>query len=691
MLLDKFISYQIESQFPAIYKEDGRELIEFVKSYYDFLQNQPSQAIYNSRRLFEFKDIDNTLSQMLIFFKNKYLNDLPLDESNIRFAVKHVLDLYRRKGTQEGLELFFKMFYDETASIYYPSQAIIKPSTSIWKIGKFLQLYPNDPSVYLNALNQRIYGQSSKAEAVAESIYFILINNTIFPIVQIEDINGEFIRYDDIVYKSNNTEYKIGRVYGSLTSVDLVKNPSFNPAPGNTVGDIVHSRSANGTGAKFVVTEVSPDFDGQIKYTIEDGGFGFSKENTKLLVSNQIIFLSDFETKPLNTFDILSDQFGNFGTVIGKKGGIVGVRMDPGDEFMNSSVIINETLFAEYGGNTAIDYITVSQKNDTSPGPLYPEEANTALQSSAVKLEVIDNAHTIFNISDLISDYLFVSLNSSNFNDPPALKPMSGVATPVTLSTPLNQAFNLEALEMGTIVAFKNVRPGSGYINNVFALAYDPIVSALNSYDQILTLNGGAGLLKAGEEVQQGPLFGLIKRVVGTTIYVRPYSILGFDLSQTITHKGVSYTIIGASRDYSSKAAGHNAVILTNIFEASGAIVSTRVINSGYGYVDGDVIELINDFGEPLAEVSVNIGGHGIQEGRSLTYTSHLNSENGKVIQDSFFYQDYSYEVSSKLNINTYEKDLKNHMHPAGTKFFGRFGFVDAVKTDTNVILSVEG
>lgn len=691
MLLDKFISYRIESQFPSIYKEDGQELISFVKAYYDFLQNRPGQAVYNSRRLFEFKDIDSTLPRMLIFFKNKYLNELPLNEESVRFAVKHILDLYRRKGTREGLELFFKLFYDESASVYYPSKAILKPSASIWKTGKFLRLYPNDPNVFKDALNQRIYGRSSKAEAVAETIYFIIINNTIYPIIQIEDVNGQFIRYDDIVYKVGNTEYSIGKVYGSLSSVSLVENPTINPAPGNEVGDIVYASSENGSGAKFVVTEVSEDFDGRIRYTIEDGGFGFSKENTRLLVSDQIIFLNTNETQPINTFDILSDRFGNFGTVIGRKGDILGVRMDPGEEFTTSSVIINETLARLSGSNTEISYVTLSQKNNTSPGPLYPEEANTALASTAVKLEVIKNNHTIFNIEDLISDYLFVPLNAANYNDPPALKPMSGTANPVTLSTPLSDAFDLVGLEMGTIVAFKNVRPGTGYINNVFALAYDPVVSSLNSYDQILSLNGGDGLFRVGDEVSQGALFGKIKRVVGNTIYVRPYSILGFDLSQTILHKGNSYTIIGSSRDYSSKQAGYNAIILTNIFEATGTILNTRLINSGYGYVDQDVITLVNEFGDPLSEVRVNISGQGIQEGRNLTYTSHLNAENGKVLQDSFFYQDYSYEVSSKLNINTYEKDLKDNMHPAGTKFFGRFGFVDAIKANTNIILAVEG
>lgn len=113
------ISYQIDQQFPAIYREDGKELIELVKAYYSFCEKTSGQSIHDIRKMPVFRDVDTTMSSMLIFFKNKYLKDLPFEEDSIRFTVKHILDLYRRKGTAEGIELFFRMFYDETITIYY--------------------------------------------------------------------------------------------------------------------------------------------------------------------------------------------------------------------------------------------------------------------------------------------------------------------------------------------------------------------------------------------------------------------------------------------------------------------------------------------------------------------------------------------------------------------------------------------
>ena len=73
MDIEKFISYQIEKQFPANFREDGIELVELIRYYYAFLEENPKQSVYNNRRIFEYKDIDYTLGSMVIYFKNNYM------------------------------------------------------------------------------------------------------------------------------------------------------------------------------------------------------------------------------------------------------------------------------------------------------------------------------------------------------------------------------------------------------------------------------------------------------------------------------------------------------------------------------------------------------------------------------------------------------------------------------------------
>jgi len=311
MNIEKFIAYQIEKQFPSIYREDGRELIDLIKYYYEFLENDISafyiqgsrivngikesfsetykdkteaeqrlfylktlpsysnlvlkedknQSVYNNRRLFEYRDIDNTLDSMVIFFKNKYMKDLPLDGDNTRFAVKNILDLYRRRGTQEGVELFFRLFYDESVDIYYPAEAILKPSSSTWNSGIFLQLYPTEIANLRELTGRSIYGSVSKAESVVDRILFILVNNVLTPILYLGSVRGTFVGFDDIYSFIDGNTVNFGRVYGSLASIEINQKDE-RATNGNNIGDIVNVTYPGARGGKAIVTNISQNITG---------------------------------------------------------------------------------------------------------------------------------------------------------------------------------------------------------------------------------------------------------------------------------------------------------------------------------------------------------------------------------------------------------------------------------------------
>jgi hypothetical protein len=50
-----------------------------------------------------------------------------------------------------------------------------------------------------------------------------------------------------------------------------------------------------------------------------------------------------------------------------------------------------------------------------------------------------------------------------------------------------------------------------------------------------------------------------------------------------------------------------------------------------------------------------------------------LNSD--KYIHDNYYYQEYSYEIQSRLSIDKYSDILKQVAHIAGTKLFGKVIF----------------
>lgn len=710
--IEKNIAFKIAQQFPAIYRENGPELVKFVEEYYRFLETQPNQSVYNARRMFEYRDIATTLSSMIIFFQKKFLADLPLlDDSTVRFVVKNILDLYRRKGTESGILLFFRMFYQEDVEIKYPAQYMLKSSDSNWKTGTYLQLFPNNNTFYTNdntmyytykdLISRNIIGSISKAKAIVDKINFIMLNNTLTPILYITEVKGRFTKFDDIITRLNGEDVSFGKLNGSASSLEI--DLDYGGTTGNKVGDVLNIVSAAGKGGKAVVTEIEDEFTGTVSYNILDGGFGYTVENTKLLVSNQAIVLKneDFDFTP---FERLRDSANNEGIVIGQNSASVGLRMNAGDEFNISRPIStvdrspNITIPVYNPVTDTGKIFTVSPKNDSSPGPLFPEgspgDANTD-----VIVEQLINIETVSLITDVIQGYLNVNINAPNYNDPPAAQPMSGVADPVNLSTALEDAFDLTPFDIGTIVSFKNIDPGEDYINDVFSLARDHAILAFERFDQILLIDNFSGAFSVGDTITQPALgiTGLITDIDNDNEFlkVRPYSYYGFTSTESIVHKGNSYDVLAVERDYSSKKFGENALIDSKTLFSTGRIAAARISNSGFGYIDGQEVFLTNDAGEIQARAILRADSQGITAGFWGSLNSHINGYvktlaadgvdeyfDGNIrIQDSDYYQEYSYEIRSTIDENRYMDVLKQNVHLAGTKVFSEFVYKNKAGT----------
>jgi hypothetical protein len=706
MPVEKLISFHIERQFPAIYREDGQELIQLVKEYYKFLETNTEQSLYNGRRLFEYKDIDTTLESMLVFFKKKYLADLPFDGDTIRIVVKNILGLYRRKGTQGGLELFFNIFYNENIKVYYPSKDMLRPSDSEWKRGTYLQMMPNNglftstkttkTYTYKDVIGKQIIGVSSGVKATVDKINFAIIGNTLTPILFVNDETGSFIGKENIVSEFGGIPINFGVINGSLTSVAV--DTDFGGTTGNEIGDVVTFRTNNGFGAKGLVTAVSENFSGFVRYDIEDGGWGYSVGSTKLLVSNQIVFL-DNEGGKFELLEALEDDSGNRGIVVGQSSTAIGLKMDAGDEFTNMSIITTVDRDTNVNITTLSPStpIRILEKNDTSPGPLYPE----TLDTDDVILAEIDNEENVSVIFDLIGDYANVSLNAANYNDPPAEQPMSGITNPVTINTPLNEAFDLTPIEIGRIVRFNNINPGTDYVNDVFAVAYDTRLSRFKKRNQLVTLSNMPATISVGSLITQGSVNGKVVAINDNTLTIMPYTYVGFNNIEGLVFKGDNYGVVSVSTDFNSPIAGFNATINAVTSFGIGKITNVSVIDSGYGYVHKAIADILDADGELAAKGEISALGPGSTEGYWASLDSHINGyvldgasltyyDSGKRIQDSNYYQEFSYEILSTVNLSEYEDSLREIVHVAGTKFFGRFNLEDVMSTPISSKISID-
>ena len=686
MQVEKNIAFFIKKHFPAIYRENGGELVQLVEDYYRFLEEDTRQSNYNVRRIFEYRDIATTASSMIIFFKNKFLSDLPFDDATVQFAVRNILDLYRRKGTKEGLILFFRLFYQEDVEIYYPAEQMLRPSNSKWRTGNYLEMFANDGKftdidgnefTYNDLIGKNITGSISKAKAAVSVINTIILNGAQSPIIYIDEVQGTFQKYDDVICKIGENIVSFGRVSGSLSKF-TVDDPAGEV--GVTVGSIFDVKSGNGIAGKGLVTKVSSNPTGQVTYEIDDGGWGYTANTSTLIVSSQSIIL-DNDPFAFTVGERLRDEESNFAEVIGQNRGSVGVLPDPGDTF-----IFGRRIYRVSNGQEIVNIFDVTPINTSSPGNMF---ADTGLLSD-VRVSQLDNTETISLITDVISDYVGVTINDSNYNTA-GVQPMSGTADPVTLATPLNQAFNLTPITIGTIKGISNINPGSDYINDVFALAKDERIINFDRHNQYIEVTPPAiaGTFSLNDIITEKNT-NKTARVLSTDIdrglvYVLPYSYYGFSGDENILFAGDEFEVVSVYTDYSSTNLGDNAVIDPKTEFAEGRIQEVDIYSSGYGYTDETRATLVNSDGQIMVEGIIEVKEQGTTSGYWSDFSSHINGyqtdqenvttyyDSNMKIQDNDFYQEYSYQIKSQLGLAEYESFVKENMHLAGTKLFGEF------------------
>ena len=718
MQVEKLIAFKIRDQFPGLYREYGQELVDFVEEYYRFLEEQTNQSHYNSRRLFEYRDISTTLSELVVQFHKMFMADLPLLETqDVRFVVKNIMDLYRRKGTPGGILLFFRMFYGEDVEIRYPASQMFKPSSSDWRKGVYLQLYPNDNDfsdidgneyTYSDLIGKNIRGSISEAAAAVDRINFVLLNGTLTPIVYISNVKGDFVRYDNLLSKVGDNVVQFGEVDGSAASI--VIDLDYGGLTERKVGEILNIKG-QGDGGKVIVTDLEDEFTGQVVYTIEDKGFGYTEETTRIKASSQNLILSnpDFDfvleerVSDSNTF-INGTPVGNTGIVTGQSAFAVGIYFANSAHSFSTDPLprlyaIDRDGYPRIGisgnvGNTG-PITSITTQNLTSPGDLFPDTG----ANNDVKV-LIDNVQSVSLITDVIGDFTNVTINSSNYNDvPPALKPMSnsGNTDPITIATRIDEAFDLSPFDVGSIKKLVNVNPGENYRTDVWTIARDDTMSAFDRYEQVVVLEEVSAAMSKGDLVSQAntginsntTVEGVITDINASEgfIKVRPYSYYGFEGSAgDLNHKGNNYAVTYVARDYSSDKLGASAEIDSRTIFASGRVSAANIYESGFGYQNGERVDLTDDDGNIVAQGILTADTQGVTSGYWASFTSHLNGywtepESGKFeyfdgdmkIQDSDYYQEYSYEIKGTIAKDVYEEPLKKTVHLAGTKLFGDF------------------
>jgi hypothetical protein len=283
------ISLLIQNHFPEFYKESGDNFIAFVKEYYNWAL-QTNNHLYHSRKLLDYRDIDKTVDDFLYHFEEKYLKGAPVSFQRSRFDIKHIIDIYRAKGSEQGTKLFFnRVFGDPSAEVYFPGKDVLRASDGQWYIPKYLEVdIAEKTSTFLGRL---ITGSASGATAFVEGVSRKVINGKYIDVLYLSNINGSF-DFGEIITQDGFLD-GCPKVVGSLTSITIID--SGREFEVGDVVDVVSNR--RGKLGKARVDEVGRST-GKVTFNLIDGGSGYRLTTVPEVASRMLLLKNIVSSNP---------------------------------------------------------------------------------------------------------------------------------------------------------------------------------------------------------------------------------------------------------------------------------------------------------------------------------------------------------------------------------------------------------
>jgi hypothetical protein len=271
------IASLVERQFPSFYRDEGETFLQFVRAYYEWMDAEGPLGV--SRHLDQTFDVDETSDTFLDHYLKKYLHGIPNRVlGDKRLFVKNIQDLYRSKGSIEGMKLLFRLLYKQEVNVYVPEVDMLRASDGKWRRRKYLEV-SNMP---LNYTYRKKFIRGSKSGAVA----YVEAANKVFLSNQMSDV----LYLTNIIPGKTGKSFIVGE-YVLYDGIDLKDAPKILGSPVGAIvdesdqdfarGERLLTDSESGQNLIFVVKDLydTESVRGYIRFKLEYGGFGYAKDS----------------------------------------------------------------------------------------------------------------------------------------------------------------------------------------------------------------------------------------------------------------------------------------------------------------------------------------------------------------------------------------------------------------------------
>ena len=629
-----------------------------------------ANPVQNIQQLLEYANVDNTIFDFLDKFRDSFLEGIPNTLANglsKRKLIKSIKDLYSAKGTEKGHKLFFRMLFDDEAELFYPRDNMLRVSESTWSENSFMRVIENTGSNFTELENQTITGQSSGASILIEKVTKFTESGTQFAQLQVslDSLSGTFTIGETVNGASSISDVSMsGTVQELLTGATITSGGQY-----YEINDTVSVSGGNGQG-QLIVKDIGS---GSIDEIVID--------------------------------DVVS------GYVVG------------------DSVVFNNSGTNGGGASAEVEIIggAIALENKTSPDLIETEERE----------QIIVHHSVSFDLEDATNNNAYITLNTeADDNDNIILEDNSGLLlselSAVDYARQQSQPTDLsgEIILESDVIDFSEDAFSFDSTGTTFdvGLGNDSSFKLIQEQFEILDLR---------LEQTVGTTDNILYED-NTLIQLEPNTLTSGERGSIrkikVLQKGGGYNSLPTLTVSSSS--GSNAAIISKSTSGVGAITQFAVQNFGSEYTSSDTITLrknvlvkdisdtyntdenIDEFTGQIKSIDtsqqiIELSGTNVPEkGDTITGSSStassiveqcesatatvltgavgtsvadfqnasgLLSEDSMRIQDSYYYQDYSYVVKIGNSIADWRDSIKKATHPAGFQVFGQVTFSSLV------------
>ena len=578
--------------------------------------------VQNIQQLLEYADSDNTIYDFLDNMRDSFMQSIPYnlaDDVDKRKLIQNIKQLYKAKGTTRGHQLLMRLLFDEDSEVNYPSEKMLRVSDSGWLVKDVLRVTIAAGTVDANEFEgQKITGVESETTSIVETTQTLVEGGVTFSEFDLDNGQtvGTFTIGEQITAISNSTDLTIRATVKSIVTGGIISDRGSYYTDDQTIHVPTGSSAGNGEATAAIDAISLGEVDG---FIVDDAGTGY-------VVGDALVF----------------NNTGAGGSSVAAQVGVVGGGFAPEDG-------------------------TVAQLKMKADDHIVLEPYTTVTDSTGGDKIVIETG-------------TFANLSVSS---------QSGEITDILITNPGNSYSLLPKVSSITSSGGSSgkVRPFSNSIGQAqdvkitnFGLEYGSdfqlvTESGTGTFD-ILTEDDN-NIKIANNNPTPELLFyrnAILKDVSGTWVADSALTshngtVVSYDSDRQLLTVQINSLLNVVNEDNS----GDNI-----LFEDEDTMIYEDEVQWGNGTsatMSGVTSTIAH---ASYATGTAIVGGIATSIGTSFNDKGKV-SEDAARIQDSYYYQDYSYEIAVGQSLNEYRDALKKSTHPAGWQEFGKVSLATLV------------